>query len=138
MLPFVQDYPNSFHYTMSPADHHKDHAACGHALREIKADNPTLLGAPRFFVSRLYWASSQPDGQYQQDLLDEAAGTLAWFTAYGSNYTRYVAWLRTQVIKTYRAWNPAGGSFGMGYHSVPSQFESNFASGVSVANLWHG
>jgi LmbE family N-acetylglucosaminyl deacetylase len=58
ILPFVQDYPNSFHYTMSESDHHPDHAACGHALREIKAENPTLLGAPRFFVSRLYWVTN--------------------------------------------------------------------------------
>lgn len=137
MLPIIQSNPNSFHYTMSPADHHKDHAACGKALREIKAENPTLLGNPRFFVSRLYWAGSQPDGKYQQDLLDEADGTLAWFTAYGTHYTGYVSWLRNQVIKTYRAWNPAGGSYGMGYHSVAAQFESNFGPTASVANLWH-
>lgn len=138
MLPFIQDYPNSFHYTMSPADHHKDHAACGKALREIKAENPTLLGNPRFFVSRLYWASSQPDGHYQQDLLDEADGTLAWFTAAGSNLPVHQNWMRNQVIKTYRAWNPASGSYAMGYHSVAAQFEANFAPGISVGNLWHG
>lgn len=138
MLPFVTDYPNSFHYTMSPADHHHDHAACGKALREIKAENPTLLGAPRFFVSRLYWASSQPDGKYQQDLLDEAAGTLAWFAYSGANYDRYVAWLKTQVQKAYRNWNPAAGSYGIGYHQVTSQFNSNLGPSVSVGNLWHG
>lgn len=137
MLPLIQDYPNSFHYTMSPADHHKDHAACGIALREIKAENPTLFGAPRFFVSRLYWASAQPDGHYQQDLLDEANGTLAWFTAAGTRTPVYADWLRNHVIKTYRAWNPAGGSYAMGYHSVAAQFEANFAPSVSVGNLWH-
>lgn len=138
MLPFVQDYPNSFHYTMSPVDHHHDHAACGRALREIKAENPTLLGAPRFFVSRLYWGISQPDGKYQQDLLDEADGTLAWFTAYGSRYTDYCNWLRNQVIKPYRAWNPAAGTYGVGYHQVASQFSNNFGPSANIANLWHG
>lgn len=138
MLPFITDYPNSFHYTMSPADHHPDHAVCGMALREIKAENPTLFGAPRFFVSRLYWASSQPDGKYQQDLLDEAAGTLAWFTAYGSRYNDYCAWLRNQVQKAYRHWNPAAGAYGIGYHQVTSQFVANFGPSASVANLWHG
>jgi LmbE family N-acetylglucosaminyl deacetylase len=138
MLPFIQDYPNSFHYTMSPADHHHDHAACGIALREIKAENPTLLGAPRFFVSRLYWASSQPDGHYQQDLLDEAAGTLAWFNYAGANYDRYVAWLKNQVQKAYRHWNPAAGAYGIGYHQVTSQFASNLGPSVVVGNLWHG
>jgi len=137
MLPFITDYPNSFHYTMSDADHHKDHKACGVALREIKAENPTLLGGPRFFVSRLYWATSQPDGKYQQDLLDAANGTLAWFNAYGSHYTAYVDHLRNRVIKAYRAWAPAAGAYGIGYHQVRSQFEANFGVNASVANLWH-
>lgn len=137
ILPFVQNYPNSFHYTMSPADHHHDHAACGLALKEIKAENPTLLGTPRYFVSRLYWATSQPDGHYQQDLLDAAAGTLAWFNYSGANYDRYCAWLRGQVVKAYRAWSPAEGAYGVGYHQVSSQFASNFDTGVSIGNLWH-
>lgn len=142
MLPFIQDYPNSFHYTMSPADHHKDHAACGLALREIKAENPTLLGVPRFFISRLYWTVT--DGLYAADLRAAAGGTAAdpngsidWFTAAGSRTPVYADWLRNRVIKAYRAWNPAGGSYSMGYHSVAAQFESNFAPGVSVGNLWH-
>jgi len=137
IFPFVRDYPNSFHITMSPADHHHDHAACGIALKEIKQENPAMLGTPLFFVSRLYWAISQPDGKYQQDLLDEAHGTLAWFSYYGSNYSSYVDHLRNRVIKAYRAWNPAAGAYGIGYHQVRSQFESNFGANASVANLFH-
>ena len=137
IFPFVRDNPNSFHITMSPADHHHDHAACGIALREIKAENPTMLGTPLFFVSRLYWAISQPDGKYQQDLLDEADGTLQWFSYYGANYTSYVNHLRNRVIKAYRAWNPAAGAYGIGYHQVRSQFEANFGPSASVANLFH-
>lgn len=142
MLPFVQNYPNSFHITMSPADHHKDHKACGLALREIKQENPTLLGVPVFMVSRLYWTVT--DGLYAADLRAAAGGTAAdpngsidWFTAAGSRTPVYADWLRNRVIKAYRAWNPAGGSYSMGYHSVAAQFESNFAPGVSVGNLWH-
>lgn len=134
IFPFVRDNPNSFHITMSPADHHHDHAACGIALREIKAENPTMLGTPLFFVSRLYWGN--PIGNYAQDLLDEAAGTLRWFNV-GSNYTAYVDHLRNKVIKAYRAWNPAAGSYGIGYHQVRSQFEANFGPNASVANLYH-
>lgn len=137
ILPFVTDYPNSFHYTMSPADHHPDHAACGLALREIKTENPTLLGTPRYFVSRLYWAISQPDGQYQPDLLEAANGTLAWFNYSGARYSEYAAWLKGPVQKTYRAWNPAAGAYGIGYHQVTSQFSANFGPSASVANLWH-
>jgi LmbE family N-acetylglucosaminyl deacetylase len=144
MLPFVTDYPNSFHYTMSPADHHPDHAACGLALREIKAENPTLLGTPRFFVSRLYWAASQPDGLYAADLLAAAGGTpsspngtLAWFNYSGTRKAEFDAWLRTKVITPYRTWNPAAGSYGIGYHQVAAQFTANFGTGVGIGNLWH-
>jgi len=144
---YVDDYPNSFHYTMSPADHHHDHAACGLALRELKNDTVNIVPGgtntyhdalvnARFFVSRLYWAISQPDGQYQQDLLTAANGTLAWFNA-GARYTIYRDWLRNQVVKPYRAWNPAAGAYGVGYHQVVSQFTNNFGPSASIANLWH-
>lgn len=142
MLPFVTDYPNSFHITMSPADHHKDHAACGQALREIKEENPTLLGTPIFMISRLYWTVT--NGLYAADLRAAAGGTtadpngsIAWFTAAGSHTTTYATWLRNQVVKPYRAWDPAAGSYSMGYHSVAAQFESNFGPNASVACLWH-
>lgn len=141
IFPFVRDNPNSFHITMSPADHHKDHAACGIALREIKQENPTMLGTPMFFISRLYWTVT--NGLYAADLRAAAGGTpdkpngsIAWFNT-GANYAGYANWLRTQVIKPYRAWNPAAGAFGMGYHSVSAQFEANFGTGVAVANLFH-
>jgi LmbE family N-acetylglucosaminyl deacetylase len=142
MLPFVQDYSNTFHYTMSPADHHHDHAACGLALREIKTENPSLLGTPMFFISRLYWAVT--NGLYAADLRAAAGGTpdnpngsIGWFSYAGANYNAYVNHLRNKVIGRYRTWNPAAGSYGVGYHQVAAQFESNFAAGVAVANLWH-
>lgn len=145
---YIDAYPNSFHYTMSDADHHHDHAACGIALRQLKNDTVNVIPGTsltyhdalvnaRFFVSRLYWAISQPDGHYQQDLLDAANGTLAWFNYYGSRYTLYCDWLRNQVIKPYRSWNPAAGAFGVGYHQVVSQFTNNFGPSASIANLWH-
>lgn len=142
ILPFVQNYPNSFHYTMSPADHHHDHAACGLALREIKTENPTLLGVPRFFISRLYWTVT--DGLYAADLRAAAGGTaanpngsIAWFNYSGTHYDRYEAWLKNQVQDAYHHWNPAAGAYGIGYHQVPSQFASNLGPAASVGNLWH-
>lgn len=144
IFPFVRDNPNSFHITMSPADHHHDHAACGIALREIKQENPTMLGTPMFFISRLYWTVT--NGLYAADLREAAGGTedkpngsIQWFSYFGTTarYNSYVNWLRTQVIKPYRSWNPAAGAFGMGYHSVSAQFQANFGTGVSVANLFH-
>lgn len=142
IFPFVRDNPNSFHITMSPADHHHDHAACGIALREIKQENPSMLGTPMFFISRLYWTVT--DGLYAADLREAAGGTperpngsIQWFSYFGSNKDNYVNHLRNRVIKAYRAWNPAAGAYGIGYHQVRSQFEANFGAGVSVANLFH-
>lgn len=135
---YVEAYPNSFHYTMSESDDHPDHAACGYALRELKNSaefGPSLVNA-KFFVSRLYWATSQANGLYPADVLAAADGTLAWFSA-GSRKAEYDAWLRGKVIVPYKAWNPAAGAYGIGYHQVAGQFNSNFAAGVSIGNLMH-
>lgn len=145
---YVDTYPNSFFYTMSETDDHHDHAACGFALRELKNDtvntvpyNDNLTYAQaltnaRFFVSKLYWENNYAKGADVKTMPG-----LAWFNYYGTNYDRYCAWMRDQVIKTYRAWNPAAGSYAIGYHSVVSQFNNCFpAPGGTVkqANLWHG
>lgn len=142
IFPFVRDNPNSFHITMSPADHHHDHAACGLALREIKQENPTMLGTPMFMISRLYWLVT--NGLYAADLRAAAGGTTAdpngsidWFPVPAAHLPGYVAHLRNKVIGRYRTWNPAAGSYGVGYHQVAAQFEANFAPSVSVANLFH-
>lgn len=144
---YVDSYPNSFHYAMSETDDHHDHAACGLALRQLKNDttntvpwnsNLTYSAAlvnARFFVSRLYWAISQPDGQYPADVASMPG--LAWFNYYGAKYTDYCNWLRNQVSPVYRAWSPAAGTYGIGYHQVPSQFNNNFGPSASIANLWH-
>lgn len=142
---FVDDYPNSFHFTMSQTDDHHDHAACGFALRELMNDDvntvpwadltyhDALVNA-RFFVSRLYWENNYAKGADVKTMPG-----LAWFNYYGTNYDRYCEWM-FRVIKAYRAWNPATGSYGMGNHSVPSQFVNCFPPAGSVqkqANLWH-
>jgi len=143
---YVDTYPNSFHFTMSQTDDHHDHAACGYALRELKDDTINMvpwasmtyaqaLVNARFFVSRLYWAISQPNGQYPADVA--AMPGLAWFNYYGSHYTDYCNWIRNQVVKPYRAWNPSAGAFGVGYHQVSSQFTNNFGPSANIANLWH-
>lgn len=142
---FVDDYPNSFHYTMSQTDDHHDHAACGFALRQLKDDTTNkvpwadityaqALGNARFFVSKLYW-----ENDYAKGADVKTMPGLAWFNYYGANYDRYCDWM-LKVIKAYRAWNPAGGSYAMGYHSVASQFANCFppaGSTVKQANLWH-
>jgi LmbE family N-acetylglucosaminyl deacetylase len=138
---YVDEYPNSFHYTMSETDDHHDHAACGIALRELKNDNvnkvpwadmtyKAALSGARFFVSRLYYQNNYQNGQ------DVIPFGPSWFP-YGVNYNDYSDWLRNRVVPVYRAWSPASGTYGIGYHQVPSQFNSNFGPSVAIANLWH-
>lgn len=137
---FATQFPNSLHYTMSPADHHPDHAAVGQALRDAKLAG-IVNGNARFFISRLYWGT--PVGNYAADLLTEAAGTLQWYGTgsgtFSAQYAAYCAWIRLHVVPAFKAWNPAAGAFGIGgLHSTPSQFANNFDPAVSMGNLWHG
>jgi hypothetical protein len=85
-----------------------------------------------FFVSRLYWDNAYLNGQ------DVLPFNPQWFNYYGSRYSIYVDWLKNHVQKVYRAWNPAAGAYGIGYHQVAHQFDLNFGPAVTnVANLWH-
>ena len=139
---YVDEYPNSFHFTMSETDDHHDHAACGIALRRLKNDTTnfvpwntsmtyaTALSGARFFVSKLYWQNNYANGQ------DVIPFGPSWFP-YGPRYNDYVSWLRNQVVPVYKAWNPSAGAYGVGYHQVSSQFVNNFAPTVNPANLWH-
>lgn len=130
---YVAEYPNSFHYTMSETDDHPDHAACGAALRNLKNVDTSLANA-RFFVSRLYWASSQPNGQYPADVA--AMPNLAWYSA-GTRKSEFDSILRNRVQKAFSAWAPAAGAYAIGFHQVAGQFASNFGPSVSIGNLWH-
>lgn len=155
---YVDEYPNSFHHTMSESDDHHDHAACGYALRELKNDAVNkvpwadrtyrdALAGSRFFVSRLYWATTPPQtGEYPPDLVAAAAieavppktTTLGWFP-YGPRYADFCDWM-LKVIKVYRAWNPAAGTYGIGFHQVAAQFLRCFPPATSTdkqGNLWH-
>ena len=129
----IDAYPNSLHYTMSQTDRHPDHAACGLALQELKAENPALVNS-RFFVSRLYWNYDvYPDVATQPGL--------SWYgtssNAFAARKSEYDARLRSRGIVSFSAWNPAGGAWAIGYHQVAGQFASNFGPQATIANLWH-
>jgi len=133
MQSVIDQNPNSLHHTMSPTDNHPDHAACGQALRELKAVNPALSGSV-FFVSRLYWDYSQnPDVAAQPGLQWYGTGQ----TAFGNKKAEYDSMLRNRVIQSFSAWNAAGGSYGIGYHQVAGQFATNFGPSATIANLRH-
>lgn len=127
---FVAQFPGAHHRTMSPTDDHPDHAACGQALRNEQAVNSNV-GDAMFFVSRLYWGN--PIGNYPADVAAENPG---WFPT-TSRYSEFCAILRNRVAPVFSQWNPAGGSFAIGYHQVAQQFLNNFGPNASIANLWH-
>lgn len=130
-------FPNAFHYTMSASDQQADHATCGTALRQLKLTEPSLANA-KFFVSRLYWSSSN-GGAYPAYVTNEADGSLQWYDSVdvGNRYTELCGYIRTRVVPVYGAWNPPEGCLGIGRHSVNVQFNNNFAAGVTIANLMH-
>lgn len=149
---YIDLYPNSFFYSMSPTDDHPDHAACGIALRRIKGDpvrgipgDPVLaplLGNARFFVSKLYWGGPNNNPPRPADVLAEHT---AWYpNEYPDNsktlprIAEYTAHLKTKVAKAYTSWNPAEGSFAIGGgHSTPSQMYNCILSPPVVSALWH-
>lgn len=124
---------NAFHFTMSPTDAHQDHAACGQALRNVKAANPTALGAPRFFVSRKYWGPTPPRPQAVQDEGPEWFGTT--ITDFGALKPKLDAVVR-MAASCFGAWHPPK-AMGVGYHQVVGQFNTCFGPGQSIGNLWH-
>jgi LmbE family N-acetylglucosaminyl deacetylase len=159
LLRYIDQYPNSIFWSMSPTDAHPDHAAVGIALRRRKGTphlattdpnylppDPTYGAAlvnAKFFVSRLWW--STPAGQKGSRMAEQCA----WYpNVYPNNYSdadlnftrraEYATHIRTKVLKAYTAWNPAAGSFAIGGgHSTASQFANNFGPGVTLAALWH-
>lgn len=137
---YTDVYPGAFHRTMSPADHHPDHAACGQALRNLEQANP-MLGGAMFFISRLYWTVT--DGLYAADLRAAAGGStnkpngsIQWFPT-TARKAEFDAVLRDRVVPVFAAWSPAAGSYAIGYHQVAQQFLNNFGPTVSIGNLWH-
>lgn len=133
---YVENYSNTFFFAMSPTDDHPDHAAGGQALRDLKNDSvhgPALANA-RFFVSKLYWGGPNNNPPRPADVA--AQPDLQWFDA-GVRKPDCDAVLRNRVIRCFSAWDPNGGSFGIGYHQVVNQFVNCFGPSVNIAALWH-
>lgn len=138
----VSRYPGATYFTMSESDQQADHAACGKALRRLK-NSPDLGAATataQFFVSKLYWKVNN-NNVYPAPLLavTNNGATLGWIDSHdlGARYVELSNLMRNRVIKPYQAWSPADGVYGIGYHSVKSQFEDCFGAGVNVFCLVH-
>lgn len=136
---FVAEVPGAFYHTMSPTDAHPDHAACGKALRNLKNQAGSGVGAgSRFFVSRLYWGPTEQQPNNPPRTPELVAEGPEWFTAVPSTKRdEVVSVLKNRVAPVFKAWNPSAGSYGFGQHEVLNQFINNFGPNASVANLWH-
>lgn len=102
VLKFHEQYPSATFRAMSYKDSHHQHALGGMALKEL-IDQRKVEGL--FFVSRF---------DYNKNLYLGSPIT--------TNHSNVQKILR--AINCYKAWNPAVGSYAIGYHSVSGQFEN--------------
>lgn len=130
----------TFYHTMSPTElvipgAHKDHGACGQALRNLKLDPyyAYALGGSRFFGSRLWWNAAA--------FLAEAPTVFPVTASRKAEYDRAIR----MAAKCYAAWEPPK-SLGIGYHQVINQFYQNGldsqangtpSNSVVIENRWH-
>jgi LmbE family N-acetylglucosaminyl deacetylase len=106
MQNIIAQFPSGTDYkTMSPIDTHAEHRVIAQALWELWNDGE--VSGVRFWLSRLDIANGVTGGSY---LTAETT----------SSELKKIE----QATRAYRAWNPAGGSFAVGYHSVASQFDA--------------
>ncbi|SHE66526.1 GlcNAc-PI de-N-acetylase [Seinonella peptonophila] len=109
MQSIISQFPaNTSYKTMSPIDTHDEHRVVAQALWELW--NSGVVSDVRFWLSRLDVQNGVTGGSYQT-----AATTSAELAKI------------EKATRAYKAWNPAAGSFAVGYHSVPTQFEALLA-----------
>ena len=138
----VDEHANgtTFFHTMSPTElvipgAHKDHGACGQALRNLKNDPyyAVALSGSRFLGSRLWWNADA--------WLAELPVT---FPVTASRKAEYDKAIR-RAAKCYAAWQPPH-SLGVGYHQVINQMYQNGldtqgngtpSNSVVIENRWH-
>ncbi len=99
-------FPTASHKTMTWTDPAADHAACGQALRELRTEG--ALTDARFYV--------MPERQSAAT----AGGVAPWREDLAANVAPRVL---ARAASAYKAWNPAAGSYAVGYHSVPEAFD---------------
>lgn len=109
MQSIINQFPIGTGYkTMSPIDTHAEHRVGAQALWELWNDG--VISDVRFWLSRL----------------DVMNGVTAGSYLTGTTTATELKKIE-QATRSYKAWNPAAGSFAVGYHSVASQFDSLLA-----------
>ena len=110
IVSFEQKYPNSVHHCMTYHDPHPDHRASGEALKSLLDSRDIRHGL--FFLPIQV---NQVTGRYH-------------YYVKAINNPRII-----NAAEIYKRWNPRGGNYAIGYHSVPDyfeKFENSFSSRV--------
>jgi LmbE family N-acetylglucosaminyl deacetylase len=136
IVSLANQTPNSIFITMSEHDPHPDHAACGIALR--RAINEGVVGsAARFVVTPNLWDTTTA---YPANRALVYAHNPTWFDPgmyFPAARTPIREFARNTLAPIYDSWNPAGGSYAVGYHQVYAQFLKVYGIGKTPAVLWY-
>lgn len=97
---FLSGHPGATIKTPSYYDKHPDHSVCGYALLDMYKSGEVIDA--RFYVSPTQWPDTP--GHYESN----------------PNCTIF----HKASLEVYKRWNPSHGMYGIGYHSVPSIFDT--------------
>jgi LmbE family N-acetylglucosaminyl deacetylase len=98
-------HPGASHKTMTPQDTEPDHAACGLALQQLR--NAGVVSDARWYVRTAQVPSvTGVTCRRVRPATDAVAAAVR------------------RAATCYQAWNPAGGSYAVGYHSVRASFDA--------------
>ncbi|RAL23206.1 PIG-L deacetylase family protein [Thermoflavimicrobium daqui] len=114
---YVERYPHAEFKTMSKFDKHPDHAKLGKVLEEFYLAKK--IKKPTFFLSNYMARFSKKHLVGHRVYLKDSADR---------NKVK-------QGLNVYRTWKPQEGWYGLGIHSVPSQFESMYKNPYTMIDI---
>jgi len=103
MTSFAARYPEAVHHTMTYKDPHRDHAAAGKALQELKKAG--IIRHTVYYIPVQEWENLK-------SLFNHVTKTPPSKLAG-----------HQKALAAYKSWDPAGGRYAIGITSVPGYFE---------------
>ena len=103
MAYFATQHPDAVHHTMTYKDPHRDHAAAGKALQELKKAG--IIRHTVFYIPLQEWEG-------KTSLFKRRTKTPQEKTVF-----------HQQALDAYKTWDPANGRYSIGLISVPGYFE---------------
>lgn len=107
---FIERYPDALFRTMSQWDWHPDHAFLGKLLTLYEKEGKVKTNQTAYFLSAYKFRFTK----YQLPVKE--------YTGYFLHASD--AKKMKKAIGVYKRWDPKNGWYGLGYHSVPSQFDA--------------